>query len=144
MAVKLPYDMEEEILSRVPWKSLVKLRCVCKLWNSLILEERLNKKNLSFHMPSYSGEHRFILTDRGPKISAVGIEEEQSNMVDPPSLIVQDFNPYKSPTMRSNQLVQGCSLRRFVVVCHGQPASSLEPVAERNELDQMRQRLAPS
>ncbi|KAG2329404.1 hypothetical protein Bca52824_000584 [Brassica carinata] len=90
MALKLPYDLEEEILSRVPWKSLATLRCVCKLWNSLILEERLNKKNLSFHMHSYSGEHRFVITDRGPNISAVGIEE-QKNVVDPLSLIVQDF-----------------------------------------------------
>ncbi|CAH8343190.1 unnamed protein product [Eruca vesicaria subsp. sativa] len=93
-SVKLPYDMEEEILSRVPWKSLAKLRCVCKLWNSLILEERLNKKNLSFHMHSYSGEHRFILTDDGPNISAVGIEE-QKNVVDPLSLTVQDFTLIK-------------------------------------------------
>ncbi|KAJ0253659.1 F-box domain-containing protein [Hirschfeldia incana] len=91
MSVKLPYDLVEEILSRVPWKFLPKLRCVCKLWNSLILEERLNKKNLSFHMHSYSGEHRFILADRGLKISAVGIEEQQNNVNDPPSLIVQDF-----------------------------------------------------
>ncbi|KAH0853335.1 hypothetical protein HID58_093287 [Brassica napus] len=39
----------------------------------------------------YSGEHRFILLDTGPKISAVGIEEQQNNVDDPPSLIVQDF-----------------------------------------------------
>ncbi|CAF2110852.1 unnamed protein product [Brassica napus] len=95
MSLKLPYDLEEEILSRVPWKFLAKLRCVCKLWNSLILEERLNKKNLSFHMHSYSGEHRFILKDSGPTISAVGIEE-QKNVVDPPSLIVQDFTLIKA------------------------------------------------
>ncbi|CAF2046587.1 unnamed protein product [Brassica rapa subsp. narinosa] len=84
-----PYDLEEEILARVTWKYLATLRCACKLWNSLILEERRNKKNLSFHMHSYSGEHRFILldTDRGPKISAVGIEEQQNNVDDPPSLI---------------------------------------------------------
>ncbi|CAF2110840.1 unnamed protein product [Brassica oleracea] len=95
MSLKLPYDLGEEILSRVPWKFLAKLRCVCKLWNSLILEERLNKKNLSFHMHSYSGEHRFILKDSGPTISAVGIEE-QKNVVDPPSLIVQDFTLIKA------------------------------------------------
>ncbi|KAH0853343.1 hypothetical protein HID58_093284 [Brassica napus] len=55
------------------------------------MHERLNKKNLSFHMHIYSGEHRFILLDTGPKISAVGIEEQQNNVDDPPSLIVQDF-----------------------------------------------------
>ncbi|XP_048596979.1 putative F-box/LRR-repeat/kelch-repeat protein At1g11620 [Brassica napus] len=99
MALKLPYDLEEEILARVPWKYLATLRCVCKLWNSLILEERLNKKNLSFHMHSYSGEHRFILTDHGgPKISAVGIEEQQNNVDDPPSLIVEDFTLRKART----------------------------------------------
>ena len=95
MSLKLPYDLEEEILSRVPWNFFAKLRCVCKLWNSLILEERLNKKNLSFHMHSYSGEHRFIFKDSGPTISAVGIEE-QKNVVDPPSLIVQDFTLIKA------------------------------------------------
>uniref|UniRef100_A0A0D3DS04 F-box domain-containing protein n=1 Tax=Brassica oleracea var. oleracea TaxID=109376 RepID=A0A0D3DS04_BRAOL len=95
MSLKLPYDLEEEILSRVPWNFFAKLRCVCKLWNSLILEERLNKKNLSFHMHSYSGEHRFIFKDSGPTISAVGIEE-QKNVVEPPSLIVQDFTLIKA------------------------------------------------
>ncbi|ESQ45537.1 hypothetical protein EUTSA_v10011016mg, partial [Eutrema salsugineum] len=88
MPVKLSYDLEEEILSRVPLRSLARLRCVCKPWNSLILEERLIKKNLSrMHNNSYSGEHRFIVKDLGPKISAVGIEEEQQNM----SLIIQDL-----------------------------------------------------
>lgn len=108
MSVKLPYDLEEEILSRVPWKFLAKLRCVCKLWNSLILEERLNKKNLSFHMHNYSGEHRFILKDSGPKICAVGIEE-QKNLADPPSLIVQDFTLTKvrplDPPVRAYKIV---------------------------------------
>ncbi|KAH0853336.1 hypothetical protein HID58_093281 [Brassica napus] len=49
------------------------------------------QEELSFHMHIYSGEHRFILLDTGPKISAVGIEEQQNNVDDPPSLIVQDF-----------------------------------------------------
>ncbi|KAH0853344.1 hypothetical protein HID58_093285, partial [Brassica napus] len=97
--VAISVRVQNTSLSRVPWKSLAKLRCVCKLWNSLILEERLNKKNLSFHMHIYSGEHRFILLDTGPKISAVGIEEQQNNVDDPPSLISdharQSYDFYK-------------------------------------------------
>ena len=57
-------------------------------------------KNLSFHMHSYSGEHRFILTDNGPKISAVGIEEQQNNVDDPPSLIDQDISLIKFDNAR--------------------------------------------
>ncbi|CAN6885313.1 unnamed protein product [Brassica oleracea] len=51
-------------------------------------------------MHIYSGEHRFILTDNGPKISAVGIEEKQNNVDDPPSLIDQDISLIKSDNAR--------------------------------------------
>jgi F-box interacting protein len=40
------YLVEEEILSRLPVKLLVQLRCVCKSWNSLISDLRFAKKHL--------------------------------------------------------------------------------------------------
>ncbi|GAU21439.1 hypothetical protein TSUD_32700 [Trifolium subterraneum] len=44
----LPYDLvEEEILSRLPVKFLLQIRCVCKSWNSLISDPRFAKKHLS-------------------------------------------------------------------------------------------------
>lgn len=90
MRVKLPSDLEEEVLSRVPFRSLAKFRYVCKLWNSMILDERLILKNLSRMHMCYSGEHRFIIT-HDEFISSVSIEEQQ-NVVDPPSLMTEDLS----------------------------------------------------
>ncbi|EFH52302.1 hypothetical protein ARALYDRAFT_906403 [Arabidopsis lyrata subsp. lyrata] len=39
MEMTLPRDLEDEILSRVPDKSLARFRCVCKQWNTQLVEE---------------------------------------------------------------------------------------------------------
>ncbi|KAK2425892.1 F-box/kelch-repeat protein [Trifolium repens] len=64
-APTLPYNLvEEEILCRLPVKSLLQLRCVCKSWNSLISDPRFAKKHLSMsttrrlHFIRNSCEHR--------------------------------------------------------------------------------------
>jgi len=43
----LPFDLIEEILSRLPVKLLLQLRCACKSWNSLISDRKFAKKHLS-------------------------------------------------------------------------------------------------
>lgn len=41
----LPFELITEILCRLPVKSLVKLKCVCKPWNSLISDSKFTRKH---------------------------------------------------------------------------------------------------
>ncbi|CAA7059806.1 unnamed protein product [Microthlaspi erraticum] len=47
MISDLPLDLESEILSRVPSKSLAKLKTTCKRWYALFKDPKFVKKNLS-------------------------------------------------------------------------------------------------
>lgn len=64
----LPEEIMEEILSRMPVKSLLKFRCVSKSWRSLIDSNRFIKKHLdnSTKNPSFS-LHNIILNSIGPQ-----------------------------------------------------------------------------
>ncbi|CAH8387139.1 unnamed protein product [Eruca vesicaria subsp. sativa] len=62
---QLPWELIEEILSRVPLKSLVRLSVVCKRWN-IILDD---KKFINSHKETF----RFILTTKS-KIYSVSID----------------------------------------------------------------------
>jgi hypothetical protein len=42
----LPLDLVEQIICRLSVKLLCQLRCVCKSWNSLILDKKFAKKHL--------------------------------------------------------------------------------------------------
>lgn len=49
--VRLPLELVEEILSRVPPNSLVRFRTVCKQWNSLFHEKSFLKAQLDHSGP---------------------------------------------------------------------------------------------
>ncbi|CAH8388681.1 unnamed protein product [Eruca vesicaria subsp. sativa] len=49
----LPWELEEEILSRLPPKSLVRFRAVSKKWNSLISDKSFINKHLSLSRPQF-------------------------------------------------------------------------------------------
>ncbi|XP_010412721.1 PREDICTED: putative F-box/LRR-repeat/kelch-repeat protein At1g11620 [Camelina sativa] len=83
----LPSDLEEEILCRDPFRRLAKFRSVCKLWNSMILDERVILKNMS-----YSGEHGFIITHNAILSSSVSIKEQQNVVDSPPSLVTKNLS----------------------------------------------------
>lgn len=51
--VNLPWDMVEEILSRVPPKSLVRFRTVCRQWNTHFQEKRFIKTQLDYVRPEF-------------------------------------------------------------------------------------------
>ncbi|CAK8560452.1 unnamed protein product [Lathyrus sativus] len=64
----LPFDLVTEILSRLPVKMLVRFRCVCKPWNSLISDHDFSRKHFklsttrNLYFTSYSGRsRRFVL-----------------------------------------------------------------------------------
>ncbi|CAD5323428.1 unnamed protein product [Arabidopsis thaliana] len=50
---KLPWELEEEILCRLPPGSLVRLRSVCKHWNNLYNDKWFIKKSLGFARPQF-------------------------------------------------------------------------------------------
>ncbi|CAF2154401.1 unnamed protein product [Brassica napus] len=49
----LPWELEEEILSRLPPESLVRFRAVSKRWNSLLNNKSFIKKHLSLSRPHF-------------------------------------------------------------------------------------------
>jgi len=49
----LPFDLIVEILARLPVKLLLRLRCICKSWNSLISHCKFAKKHLSLSTTSH-------------------------------------------------------------------------------------------
>uniref|UniRef100_A0A1J3GET5 Putative F-box protein n=1 Tax=Noccaea caerulescens TaxID=107243 RepID=A0A1J3GET5_NOCCA len=49
MIADLPRDMEEEVLSRIPVRSLRSVRSTCKKWNTLSKAESFAKKHLGRH-----------------------------------------------------------------------------------------------
>ena len=49
----LPWELVEEILSRVPPKSLVRFRVVCKQWNDLFHDKRFVKTQLDHACPQF-------------------------------------------------------------------------------------------
>ncbi|CAH8256470.1 unnamed protein product [Arabidopsis lyrata] len=53
VARKLPLDLEEEILIRVPPRSLVRFRSVCKEWNTLFHNKRFADKNFACGRPEF-------------------------------------------------------------------------------------------
>lgn len=81
---KLPWELEEDILSRVPPKPLVRFRTVCKRWNTLFSDKTFinNHKMSTF---------QFILVTK-PKIYSVSLNPEievRELSLDIPGLISQ-------------------------------------------------------
>ncbi|XP_024015247.1 putative F-box protein At3g16210 [Eutrema salsugineum] len=47
MRRELPFELVVEILARIPVKDLVRFRCVCKSWRSLMQDERFYRKHMT-------------------------------------------------------------------------------------------------
>ncbi|XP_024007938.1 putative F-box/kelch-repeat protein At1g32430 [Eutrema salsugineum] len=82
---KLPWDLVEEILSRVPPKPLVRFRTVCKRWNTLFDDKAfINNHKMTF---------RFILTTKS-KIYSVSLNPEiEVRELNIPGLNLPDQEP---------------------------------------------------
>ncbi|RHN65301.1 putative F-box domain-containing protein [Medicago truncatula] len=77
----LPFELIEEILSRLPVKLLLQLRCSCKSWNSLISDPKFAKKHLSLstthnvHCITYSNKYIIIESYPLDTITATNIAQ---------------------------------------------------------------------
>ncbi|CAH8256468.1 unnamed protein product [Arabidopsis lyrata] len=79
VARKLPSELEEEILFRVPPRSLVRFRSVCKEWNTLFHNKRFINKNFACNRPE------FVLTTHS-HIYSISV-----NLNDDPTMKVHDL-----------------------------------------------------
>ncbi|CAK8574257.1 unnamed protein product [Lathyrus sativus] len=60
-SLHLPFDLVADILCRLPAKHLIRLRCVCKSWNSLISADSIfAKKHLRLSTSSHDHHHLII------------------------------------------------------------------------------------
>ena len=66
----LPFELIEDILSRLPVKTLLRLRCVCKSWKSLISDPRFVERHLRMSNadPNFT-HHRIILCSFTPNFA---------------------------------------------------------------------------
>ncbi|CAH8260731.1 unnamed protein product [Arabidopsis lyrata] len=65
---KLPMELEEEILSRLPPLSLARFRTACKQWNTLIVDKRF----IDNHLARARAHPQFILTTKS-KLCSVSV-----------------------------------------------------------------------
>lgn len=68
-SVKLHWDLEEEILSRLPARSLVRFRTVCKQWNALLNDKMFVNKHLG-----RARRHQFIFLTEFEKMYSIDID----------------------------------------------------------------------
>ncbi|CAN8258873.1 unnamed protein product [Cochlearia groenlandica] len=90
--LKLPSEMKEEILYRLPLKSLAKLRCVCKLFNTMILDERFIFKNLSHPCKQQHGINDQLIISHDRYLSSMIINDDECS---PSLMIIKDLTLMK-------------------------------------------------
>ncbi|KAK1611997.1 hypothetical protein QYE76_035670 [Lolium multiflorum] len=86
--VALPPDMVEEILMRVPARSLYRLREVCRSWRSVVSEPSFVKAHAALHPP-------FILTldGAGHHIEMVDLSGNAVKQIDVPAAVEEGMLP---------------------------------------------------
>ena len=85
----LPWDLEDEILSRVPAPSLSRLRFSCKRWNALFKDQKFMKK----HSDKAAKQHMVLMLSNLKVYSMnVNFHEIHGNVVDPHKLMSLKFS----------------------------------------------------
>ncbi|KAJ6866144.1 hypothetical protein NC652_037636 [Populus alba x Populus x berolinensis] len=64
---KLPQDIINDVLTYLPFKSLIRFKCVCKLWRSSISDPKFVKSHLKRAKEVNSSCHRLLLSTRTPQ-----------------------------------------------------------------------------
>ncbi|KAL8102662.1 hypothetical protein AgCh_027259 [Apium graveolens] len=94
----LPEDrIVKEILIRVPVKSMVRFRCVCKLWNSLVSNPDFTRSQSNLSVSNNFDDDHIILNKRLPDsnlsiISRATLSETRINKVPYPAAIHADMH----------------------------------------------------
>ncbi|KAK9288918.1 hypothetical protein L1049_017389 [Liquidambar formosana] len=104
----LPSEIIHEVLARLPVKTLLRFRCVCKLWRSFIADPHFIKKHL--HLSTIDDKythHRVMITPAEPHFSfrscsLYSIYNEQSD-----NAIELDY-PLRDPR-RANWVIGSCN-----------------------------------
>ncbi|CAF1698392.1 unnamed protein product [Brassica napus] len=83
MGVDVPRELEDEILSRVPEKSLARFRSVCKQWNTQLVDETFieqHSSRMDYNYDDYGDQRRIIINNARSRLSSL-------DMVGPSSAI---------------------------------------------------------
>ncbi|XP_058754493.1 F-box/kelch-repeat protein At3g23880-like [Vicia villosa] len=104
----LPFDLITEILSRLPVKMLVRFRCVCKSWNSLISDHKFSTNH--FKLSTKQNLH-FISYHKPSQRHVLKSYPLQSVFTDLTSNFTQLAFPFNSPSDKTLHYIVGS--------CHG-------------------------
>uniref|UniRef100_M4CR74 F-box domain-containing protein n=1 Tax=Brassica campestris TaxID=3711 RepID=M4CR74_BRACM len=88
MGVNVPRELEDEILSRVPEKSLARFRSVCKQWNTQLVDETFleqHSSRMDYNYDDYGDQHRIIINNACSRLSSL-------DMVGPSSASINDIS----------------------------------------------------
>ena len=76
MVSKLPIDLVEEILSRVPLKSIGAVRSTCKKWNALSKYESFRDK----HISKTSRGKEFLMNTRDHRVYLINVNHYKTHV----------------------------------------------------------------
>ncbi|CAA7051281.1 unnamed protein product [Microthlaspi erraticum] len=109
-SVKLPWDLEEEIISRLPPRYLLRFRSVCKQWNSVFNDQSFLENHMGRSRPQL-----IFLTES--KSFSIGIDLGGGGGVDPKIEVCElasDFpNQTKNARITSITACDGLLFRHF-------------------------------
>ncbi|XP_017436686.1 F-box/kelch-repeat protein At3g23880 isoform X2 [Vigna angularis] len=104
----LPNELVVEILSRLPVKSLLQFRCVCKSWMSLISDPYFMKKHLHLSTRStHFNHHRIILSATTAEFHLKSCSV--SSLFNSPSTVCDDLSYPVKNKFRHDGIVGSCN-----------------------------------
>ncbi|CAL5192231.1 unnamed protein product [Lathyrus oleraceus] len=118
----LPDDLITEVLSSVDVKSIMRFRCVCKFWNTLILDPTF--VNLHLKKSAKQNPHLLLITDRSTTITRESLhgsyyENEVEHGVIPYSVSSLLENPSFTLSVDSYYLLRDKECSHIVGSCNG-------------------------
>lgn len=104
----IPEELIEEILSRLPVRSLLQLRCVCKSWKSLISDSYFIKKHVMRAKQNTSlTHHRIILSSTTAEFNLKSCSV--SSLFNNPSTISEELNYPVKNKYRHDGIIGSCN-----------------------------------
>ncbi|PNY02765.1 F-box/kelch-repeat protein [Trifolium pratense] len=114
----LPHELIIQILMRLPVKSLLRFKCVCKLWFSLISNPHF--ANSHFQLSSATPTRRILLMSSLLPRESRSIDLEAASSLDDYTASVS-LNPNFMPFQSYSHIEVKCSCRGFILLhCYSQ------------------------